>query len=60
MYIKRVKKRVFISLLIIKKTKVLYEILWVVKFEFATGKVNHVNKIPGVSITPCSFFTIVR
>lgn len=36
---------------------VLYEILWVVKFEFATGKVNHVNKIPGVSITPCSFFS---
>jgi hypothetical protein len=32
------------------KILVLYEILWVVKFEFATGKVNHVNKIPGVSI----------
>lgn len=39
------------------KNSVLYEILWVVKFEFATGKVNHVNKIPGVSITPCSFFS---
>ena len=27
------------------KIGVLYEILWVVKFEFATGKVNLVNKI---------------
>jgi hypothetical protein len=53
---KDLKEPVFLTEEEIKKM-VLYEILWVVKFEFATGKVNHVNKIPGVSITPCSFFS---
>ncbi|SCM55290.1 putative protein {ECO:0000313/EMBL:GAK97485,1} [Petrimonas mucosa] len=51
------QKMIFSNFINIKISLVLYEILWVVKFEFATGKVNHVNKIPGVSITPCSFFS---
>jgi len=38
------------------KELALCQIPWVIKFEFSTSKINHINKISSICISPCSFF----